>query len=89
MKECRCRFNWRELRKALDLTQRQMAIMLSCDETTIQRAESLTDHHCPRPGTVKLLRIYLQDPELKARLRIAGYPHPFPEDLNADVPATS
>lgn len=77
-----CRISdWARFRRAVDLTQEQMAELLGMGVRSVQRLEEGPGHRCLRPAPLKLLRFWLQDPEIQARLRAARYPHPWPEDL--------
>ena len=71
--------DWLGLRRALGLTQEQMASFLFVSHVTYWRWE--TQGRKPHPGHVELLRTLLRDPVMQARLKKAGYPHPWPEDV--------
>jgi transcriptional regulator with XRE-family HTH domain len=79
--------DWRGLRKALALTQLEMAELLGLSEAGLQKLER-PPHHCPRKSTLMMLRVWLQEPEYVARLRRACFDHPFPEDLEPNLETT-
>ncbi len=73
--------DWRGLRLALGLTQQQMCELLCVDRKTLYRLE-VGRLAAPLRASRTLLRAWLRDPELRRRLEAAGFPHPFPEDLD-------
>ena len=74
---CRCGVaDWRALRLALGLNQRQMARLLGRSDRGLQALEGAR-HVCPQEVTMLVLRSWLCDPRLKARLRAAGCPEPL------------
>lgn len=83
MEPCsRCRVkDWASLRSALGLTQVKLAEMLGLSVSTVKRMEQSRGHRCMPQPALKLLRTWLQEPELRERLNAARYPHPWPEDL--------
>jgi hypothetical protein len=57
-----------------------MGRLLCLSERQIRRVEA-EPHRCPHPASVELLRVWLHDPEIQRRLRLAGVATPFPEEL--------
>ena len=84
METCpRCRiWDWAGFRQGLELTQGQFAELLGMGLRSVQRLEGGPGHRCLGKASLKLLRFWLQDPEIRARLRANRYPHPWPEDLD-------
>ncbi len=83
MSQCRCGLSdIGNLRQALGWSKTETCERLAIHRSTLWWAER-QPHRCLKPSTVRLLRAYLATPECQAALRAAGYPHPFPEDLNA------
>lgn len=80
MLEVRPIIKWRLLRKALGLSQANFAAILSISPRQIIKLEQAERPRC-HDATLTMLRICLRDPELQSRLKTAGYPHPFPEDM--------
>ncbi len=72
--------DWQALRRALGLTQSEMAELLCISRRQVVRLEQ-KDALQPHKSTVMLLRTWLQEPEFRRRLAEAGYPYPFPEDI--------
>lgn len=72
---------WRSLRRALGLSQHEMAQLLSMADGSYSRLERRTGGRS-REITITVLRSQvLHEPELQARLRQANYPYPWPLDL--------
>lgn len=81
--------DWRGLRKALGLTQLQMASVVL---TTREHYIAIETGREPntRPQIEVLLRCWLQHPALVERLRVVGFKHPWPEDLvGTESPGTA
>ncbi|TAK33527.1 MAG: XRE family transcriptional regulator [Chloroflexota bacterium] len=74
-----CLIDWKQLRKALGLTQEEMADLLHIRARQIYNLER--GLCSPHKSTVIILRSWLSTPALRARLVESGYDHPFPEDL--------
>ncbi len=75
--QCRCGISdWRAVRYALGLTQREMAEVLDISRRAVQWVEQ-KPHRCPRRVTVQSLRVALYHPEAQRRLAAAGFPNPF------------
>ena len=73
---CRCLItDWRGLRQALGITQRQEAELLGVSVRTIKRVETET-HHCAGGAMARLMLSFLQDPERQALLAAARHPLP-------------
>ena len=72
---CRCGIgDWAGLRRALGLTQHNMAEVLGMSIATIQRLESPSlTHHCPQRSALLLLRIWVREPSIEERILLAGY----------------
>lgn len=81
---CRCGIaDWRALRKALGLTQMELADLLGVNLSTIWRAER-SPHRCPSPLLVRTLRsTVLHRAKLRDALRAAAISYPWPNDLLA------
>lgn len=62
--------------------------MLAVGIATVKRLEQPGPHRCLGGSALKLLRAYLVEPELQARLLANCYSHPFPEDLIAAATAS-
>ena len=77
----RVKINWRDLRKALGLSSAQMAAVLCMTRVGYVQLELSYHTGPPKRQTLMMLRLWLQSPALVERLRMAKYPHPFPEDL--------
>jgi predicted transcriptional regulator len=67
---------------ALGLTQQQMADLLFLSDSAISYLET-PPHKCPHLQTIMLIRYHLAKPEFARKLKSAGYPHPYPEDLDS------
>lgn len=80
------RIDWRGLRRALGLTQREMAQLLCLSRQEVGNLERGHRRNV-HAGTLMHLRAWLQSPELCERLRGARFPHPFPEDCQIDAGA--
>lgn len=69
MEQCRCHIDWRALRKAMGLTQAELAALLGVHRTQVIRWEARSRlHQCPRKSVLILLRIVLSTPEMQAWL---------------------
>lgn len=73
--------DWRGLRRALGLTQREMAGILAVTLGTYSSWERGKAKRAARQQTINQLRVALMDPQVQELLGKAGYPHPFPGDL--------
>ena len=56
-----------------------MARRLGVDRSTLKRMQQIP-HHCHHRAAERLMRAYLLDAALRARLATHQYPDPFPED---------
>ena len=72
--------DWRPLRKAIGLSAAKMAQCLKISQGHLWELESGKTQSI-LSSTETVLRAFLMQPEVVLRLKIAGYPHPFPEDL--------
>ena len=72
--------DWRGLRLALGLTHEQMGTLLRVSERQIYYLEAGGCQGISGAAEI-LLRTWLQHPEAIRRLKQAGFPHPFPDDL--------
>lgn len=70
--------DWRGLRTAIGMTQKEFADLLTIGVNTVRRYEAGSSR--PRQSHITLLRVALSMPELMERRRAARFPHPFPED---------
>jgi len=70
---------WRSIRLAIDLTQRQMAELCCCSRSAIVKYEN-KQIGAP-PAVVIFLRSALRYAKYAKMLKLANVPHPFPEDL--------
>lgn len=77
-KSCRCGVgNWREIRRALSVTQTEFARWLGIHRLTLMRLEG-TPHQCPNSkNVVWILESILRDPDRQAKLILAGVDNPF------------
>ncbi|MDA8189776.1 MAG: hypothetical protein M0T85_16675 [Dehalococcoidales bacterium] len=72
--------DWRALRKALGLSQVEMARLLCLRRSRLAEMEQTTACRVHN-STIMLLRAWLQHPKLRERLQSANYPYPFPDDI--------
>lgn len=73
--------DWRGLRNAMGLTQRELADLLCVSRQEIANIEG--GRRYPAASSLMLLRVWLTHPTYRERLAEADYPTPFPEDLHA------
>lgn len=74
------KINWKGLRSALGMSQKELAHAIYIAPNVLWRHEN-GQLKTINPGTTILLRAFLRQPDVVLKLRIAGYTHPFPEDL--------
>lgn len=80
MKHCRCRVeDWAKLLSALGWSSGETARKLAVDRHTVARWKR-GGHVCAIGAVERLMRIYLQSPDLQRRLAEAGVSDPWPED---------
>ncbi len=83
---CRCGIpDWRTLRRALTLTQVQLAEVLALSRSGVRNLER-PPHRCPRRATLRALELYLQTDHAQAALARAAYPNPFASARPPTVP---
>lgn len=75
---------WRRIRLALGLSQKQLGEVLLMEQGPVSLLES--GKRCPDRRTVHLLRTYLAIPLSQALLARYGVPHPWPEDIKPPEP---
>ena len=86
MDTCRCGIpDWRALRRALMLTQVQMAEVLGMSRSGVRNLER-PPHRCPRHATLRALELYLQTDHAQVLLARAEYPHPFARPPTVPLP---
>ena len=66
---------WRGLRKALGLSQSEMARSLSMSDAGYGQIER--EGRKVQQARITILRVLLQEPEVVERLERAGFQHPF------------
>ena len=80
MKHCRCRVEeWAKLLAALGWSQADSQRRLAVGRMTLWRMRQ-PGHYCAHRAVERLLRIYLQSPDLQRQLAEAGIADPWPED---------
>ena len=80
MKHCRCRVSdWAKLLGALGWTSGDAAGKLGVTKRAINYWKH-GPHRCTHGSTERVLRIYLQSPDLQRRLAEAGVSDPWPDD---------
>jgi transcriptional regulator with XRE-family HTH domain len=83
IRRCHCGVSdWAQLRHAIGLTQQEMADLLCISGRQVSRMETKKEHSCPRRSSLMLLKFWLDDPKLKAKVRKAGVHNPFDKWLS-------
>lgn len=77
---CRCRIeDWGVLLRAIGWSTGDAMQRLAVSRRTVVRLKH-GGHYCAQAATERLMRIYLQSPDLQRRLAEAGVRDPWPED---------
>lgn len=65
---------------ALGLSQAELARLLYVSQSAVSKIEA--GSIAPSRQTVTLLRTWLLLPDFRTRLEVAGYAHPYPQDVS-------